>query len=172
MAELKIAQLAPSLAIGLGSLEQYPREIEAHEHFPPRDQQLAGLFADLLESNALTTKIVGRVCHNYQDLLNAASVPVIALIIPTWRHMSQREWKDGLIRLELPQAAYRYGASPERLTEVFTQLSMPYVDLTSALIAQSRKESPLISGDAHFSIVGHRVAADALLPQVLSVPAK
>lgn len=155
----------PSLAIDVGLAVPTQREQVARAHFPPKQQLFTGLFQDRREEDPLIEGILARYGEGFDRLrVHAGDIPVLAVIIPSYWHLSPEVWDERLRKVGLDPADHEFGRIQRRLLEILGE-DGPVLDLTP-LLQRSDPEEDWLPVDRHWAPAGHRHVAEWLVPEV------
>jgi hypothetical protein len=92
------------------------------------------------------------------DLARGAGAPVFVVLIPTSTSVGGRSG-------ELDRDALDYELPGRRVRSLLDALGLPWVDLTESLSRHPVRET-FFTYDGHLTPLGHRIAADAVLPKL------
>ena len=134
---------------------------------PSGADRAEGFFVDARAPTPAVEAALARVSLAWERLAAVAGdVPVLLVLVPTRFHLDEPTWVDGLRAHGLEPAAYRFGATQQRLTLLAAGLGLPLVDLTPALADADGAGEAYQQGLMHWTPVGAAAAADALAPHV------
>jgi len=165
LVEIYLAERFPSLAIDRSTLGPNAEEAARTAELPPN--RVEGLFMDAEPETLGMTHALDRVERALTELRDLARPsPVIAVIVPTWAHVWPGVYEETLRANGLDVAAHAFGRAQQRIAARCAHAHVACVDLTPALRSHSDPKSLYLESDHHFSVEGHRRAAEAIEPVV------